>query len=458
MRYAEFPVADLVPYAGNARTHSDDQIAQIAASIAAFGFCNPVIVGEDGVLIAGHGRLHAAKMLGMISVPAIVIDHLTEAQRRTLVIADNKIALNAGWDEAQLARELRDLGALGIDLGLTGFSLEELDDLDVGGLDDDAGGGPFAVAPDADDEAVPTLRKDPVSQHGDVWICEGHRVMCGDSCDAGQVRHLCGGPVDACWTDPPYNVSYETKAGKIANDSMKDAEFRKFLLAAFECAFAMLRPGGAIYVAHSDTEGLNFRSAYKQAGFKLSGCLVWVKGSLVLGRSDYQWRHEPILYGWKPGAAHSWYGGRAKTTVFEIKDAAPLRISEDGSIQFDLMGETYVISGTGMSIETVRQSIIRAEKPSRSADHPTMKPVALVREMVENSTRPGHVVLDLFGGSGSTLVACHRGARYARLMELDDVYTDVIIRRWQDLTGRAATLEGDGRTFDALQAARLVAA
>lgn len=439
-------VADLVPYANNARTHPEWQIAQIAASIAEFGWANPLLIGPDNVLIAGHGRLLAAERLGIEKVPVIVLGHLTEQQRRALVIADNKIAENAGWDEELLRRELAALRDEAFDLDIVGFSETELEDL-LGDLDD-AGGVPELGDPDH----VPDAPATPISQRGMVWLLGDHRVMCGDSTSKADMAQLCGSQlVDACWTDPPYNVNYEGSAGKIQNDNMASSDFRRFLVDAFSATASVMKKGGAIYVAHADTEGQNFRAAFRDAGFKLSGCLVWVKPSLVLGRSDYQWRHEPILYGWKVGGPHKWYGGRTRTTVIEDQ-RPPLRFMPDGTVQVDIGGQVLVISGEKLSVETFDQSVIRADKPARNAEHPTMKPVGLILEMLENSTKRGDLVLDPFGGSGSTLIACHNAGRSARLMELDEKFCDVIVRRWQEYTGLEATLEGDGRTFEAVEA------
>lgn len=431
-------VADLVPYARNARTHSRDQIAQICRSIEEFGWTVPVLLDEAGGIIAGHGRILAAKKLGIVEVPCMVASGWSEGQKRAYVIADNKVAENAGWDLAMLSDELAALSDLGFDLGLTGFSDDELAGLVQEEID------PEGLIPD---DAVPEPGPAPLSRHGDVWLLGDHRVMCGDSTKLADVEALCGGEsIDACWTDPPYNVDYKGAAGKIANDNMADAAFREFLQAAFLSAFAVLRSGAPIYVAHADTEGENFRGAFREAGFKLSGCLVWVKPSLVLGRSDYQWRHEPILYGWKPGAAHAWFGGRARTTVFDAGEV-PFEVQLDGSVHVKSGGQTFVIRGEALTVEAVEGSVIRAEKPKKSVEHPTMKPVGLVRDMLVNSTRRGNSVLDLFGGSGSTLIACHKVGRVARLMEFDPKFADVIVRRWQEFTGREAVLEATGETF-----------
>jgi len=430
----------LIPYARNSRTHNDEQVQQIAASIREFGFTNPILISEDNDIIAGHGRLLAAQLLAIDEVPCIRLSHLTEAQRKAYVIADNKLALNAGWDDELLALELSELREDGFDLGLTGFSDDELDillhddDLDEEGL--------------VDDDQVPDTAKEYVSKPGDVWLLGDHRVMCGDSTSLDDVQKLVGErAIDCCWTDPPYNVDYEGSAGKIANDNMEDSEFRQFLTDAFVSAFAVMREGAPMYIAHADTEGYNFRGAFKDAGFKLSGCLVWVKPALVLGRSDYQWRHEPILYGWKPGAAHSWYGGRNKTTVFDAEDM-PYLIDADGGVQIDVGGGVLRISGENLQVEELVGSTIRAEKPKKSAEHPTMKPVDLVLGMLKNSSKRGDTVLDLFGGSGSTMIACQKSGRHARLMEFDPKFCDVIVRRWQEFTGKKATLEGTKKTFD----------
>ena len=442
------PVDDLLPYARNARTHPEWQIDQIAASIAEFGFCNPVLIGDDSVLVAGHGRLLAAKRLGLGKVPAITLAHLSPTQRRALVIADNKIAENAGWDEELLRAELADLQGEGVGLEITGFSEAELEDL-LGGLENEEP----APAPLGDPDFIPEPPPRPVSERGDIWLLGPHRVMCGDSTSQSEVDFMCAGQIDACWTDPPYNVNYEGVAGKIANDNLPENDFRQFLTRAFKAAMQVMKPGAPVYVAHAETEGLAFRTAFAAAGFKLSGCLIWVKPSLVLGRSDYQWRHEAILYGWKPGAAHPWYGGRKQTTV---RDGAvmPLRIMPDGTLQVDVANKTFVVSGKGLTVEAYDGSIIRAERPARNAEHPTMKPVALILEMLENSTQRGDKVLDLFGGSGSTLIACHKSGRVARLMELDERYCDVIVERWQTYTSEAASLESDGRSFEEVRRQR----
>ncbi len=445
------PVERLVPYIRNPRTHPEWQIAQIAASITAFDFVNPILIGSDDVIIAGHGRLLAAKFLGIKEVPVVVLGHLSETERRLLLIADNRIAENAGWDDEMLAFLLSGLRDQGADLAVTGFSDDDLDAL-LAGLGADA-----PPAEIGDQDFVPPPLPQPVTLSGDVWCLGKHRLICGDSTNVADVEKVCAGRLmDACWTDPPYNVNYDTAAGKIANDNLSSTAFRQFLSSAFAAVFKVMRAGAPIYIAHADTEGMNFRVAFRDAGFKLSGCLVWVKPSLVLGRSDYQWRHEPILYGWKPAAAHSWYGGRAKTTVIDGK-VEPVQIMPDGTVHVDVAGRLLVISGQNMKVDVIEGSIFRVARPARNAEHPTMKPVALIVEMIENSTRVGDLVLDVFGGSGSTLIACHKSGRVARLVELDRVYCDVIVERWQQFTGEVATLAETGETFAALSAMRLAA-
>ena len=441
------PPGDLTPYDRNSRTHSSEQVSQIAASIREFGFTNPVLVGEDGTIIAGHGRVLAALEIGMSQVPCLRITGLSDEQRRAYIIADNKLTLNAGWDDELLKLELGELRDLGFDLGVVGFDQSELDELfvDLDGLEEEG---------KTEDDEVPPIGGDFVSRRGDVWVCGDHRIMCGDSTVMSDIERLIGDElVDMCWTDPPYNVNYEGTAGKIENDNMGADAFLAFLTDAFVSVFSAVKPGGALYVAHADTEGLPFRTAFSSAGFKLSGCLVWVKPSLVLGRSDYQWRHEPILYGWKPGAPHRWFGGRKQTTVIDAEDL-PFVVKEDGSLLIDTGSGHLRVSGSDLQIEELVSSVLRHEKPSRNTEHPTMKPVGLVMQYLKNSSRRSDLVLDPFGGSGSTMIAAQKIGRVARLMELDPRFADVIVKRWQDFTGGQAVLEGTSDRFDDLRGKR----
>ncbi len=446
MQVEMIPVTELVPYARNARTHPDWQITQIASSIAEFGFTNPILIGGDNDIIAGHGRLLAAQQLQLEEVPVIRLSHLNEVQRRALIIADNRIAENAGWDETLLREELAALSDVSFDLDVLGFSDEELGEL-LG-----FGGEDTPPPPLGDEDHVPSPEPVHASVPGSIWLLGEHRLMCGDSTSSDQMGMLCDGAlIDAVWTDPPYNVNYEGVAGKIKNDNLSKDAFRKFLVDAFSCTAAVVRVGAPIYVAHSETEGVSFRRAFVEAGFKLSSCLIWVKPALVIGHADYQWRHEPILYGWKLGASHSWYGGRTNTTVFE-DDGKSLRVMPDGSLQIDLGDQVVIVEGEKMTMRSLDSTVIHHDKPVRSLEHPTMKPVSLIQQMLENSTKPGDLMLDPFGGSGSTLIACEKTGRKARLMELDPKYCDVIVARWQEYTGRQATLAGDKRSFDDIRA------
>lgn len=403
-KIAHWPIDKLLPYARNARTHSESQVAQIAASIAEFGFVNPCLVGGDGVLVAGHGRLMAARKLGLESVPVVVLDHLTQTQRRALVIADNRIAENSAWDEAMLRIELDALAEDGFDLDLTGFDPDALAELMAGDEPDNAG--------NTDDDAVPEAPETPVSKPGDVWVMGGHRLLCGDATNAASYdRVLDGEPVDMVFTDPPYNVNYANSAkdkmrGKdraILNDNLGDG-FYDFLLAALTPIVTHCR--GGIYVAMSSSELDVLQSAFRAAGGKWSTFIIWAKNTFTLGRSDYQRQYEPILYGWPEGATRHWCGDRDQGDVWQIK------------------------------------------KPQKNDLHPTMKPVELVERAIRNSSRPGNVVLDPFGGSGTALIAAEKSGRLARLIELDPKYVDVIVRRWQDWTGKQATREADGMAFD----------
>jgi DNA modification methylase len=427
------PVSGLTPYGRNSRTHSEMQIKQIEASIKEFGFTNPVLIDGKGGIIAGHGRVVAARNLGMATVPCVRLDHLTKAQKKAYIIADNQLALNAGWNFDVLAVEIDELNDEGFDLDLLGFSKDELNELI---------GTPDTVEGLTDPDDVPEPPEEPVTKLGDVWILGKHRLMCGDSCNVSDWDRLMGGAMaDIVWTDPPYNVAYESKnAGKIKNDNMNDKNFKQFLVDAYTCLFMVMKPGAAIYVAHADKEGLNFRAAFTAAGLKLSGCLIWQKNSMVLGRSDYQWIHEPILYGWKPGAAHHWYGGRKNTTVVAMGDDSPFVQQEDGSYSLTIGDRVFTVSAS-TTVEEHPSSIFYHDRPIRSSEHPTMKPVTLVERMLKHNAKPGDVVVDAFGGSGTTMISAHRLGMSARLMELDPKFCDVIITRWQNFTGQKAILE-----------------
>lgn len=391
MQINEVEVSALIPYAKNSRTHDDAQVAQIAASIKEFGWTNPILVDGDKGVIAGHGRLLAARKLGYDKVPVIELKHMTEAQKRAYVIADNKLALNAGWDNNFLALELQDLKDQDFDLTLLGFDDKELDALLA----------PEIVEGLTDEDEVPEPPKEPKTKLGDIYILGNHRLMCGDSTSIDAVEKLTDGLVDILVTDPPYNVAYEGKTKEaltIQNDSMGDDQFRQFLRDAFVAADSVMKQGAVFYIWHADSEGFNFRGACKDAGWKVRQCLIWAKDTMVMGRQDYHWKHEPCLYGWKEGAGHLWASDRKQTTIIECK------------------------------------------RPKRNDIHPTMKPVELMEYQILNNTKGQDIVLDLFGGSGSTLIACEKTGRKARLMELDPKYCDVIVKRWEDFTGKKAVL------------------
>jgi len=384
-------VETLLPYAKNSRTHSDEQVAQIAASIKEFGFNNPILIDKENTIIAGHGRLMAARRVGMADVPCIRLGHLTETQRKAYIIADNRLALNAGWDNELLTIELNDLLEDGFALDILGFDADELKNL----LD--------PIKPTeglTDEDEVPEVPEEPKTKPGDIYRLGKHRLMCGDSTSIDDLEKLCDGQLVDMWlTDPPYNVAYEGGTGlTIQNDNMEDDQFRQFLRDSYTAADMVMKPGAVFYIWHADLEGYNFRGAARDAGWTVRQCLIWKKSSLVMGRQDYHWKHEPCLYGWKDGAGHLWAADRKQTTILEF------------------------------------------DKPSRNGEHPTMKPVGLFEYQMLNNTKGGDIVLDSFGGSGTTLIAAEKNGRIARIMELDPKYCDVIVKRWEDFTGQKAEL------------------
>jgi DNA modification methylase len=423
----ERPLDQVVPYERNPR-RNDHAVEAVARSIAEFGFRQPIVVDEAGVVLVGHTRLKAARQLGLASVPVHVAVGLTDAQKRAYRIADNRVGEAAQWDDALLAAELADLRALDFDLSATGFTAADLVDM----LEPPAG--------QREPDAAPPVPAEPVSRLGDVWCCGSHLVVCGDSTQRSTIEAVCAGaPADVVWTDPPYNVDYQGAAGKIANDSMSDVEFRSFLARAFQATAEFMKPGAAIYVAFADGEpGLAFRQAFRDAAFKLAGTLIWRKSMFTLSRSDYQWQHEPILYGWKPGAAHRWFGGRKQTTVALYGADSPFTQLPDGSWRIELGDAVMCVAGDA-AVESLVSSVLYHDKPSRSEQHPTMKPVGLIERMLKNNARPGDTVLDPFGGSGSTLIAAERLGMRARLCELDPRYVDVIVRRWEEYSGQRAS-------------------
>ena len=396
-------VQELIPYLNNSRTHSEEQVNQICASINEFGFTNPVLIDEKDMIIAGHGRLLASKKLGMEEVPCIVLEGLTEAQKKAYIIADNKMALNAGWDEELLKIEIENLKELDFDMELTGFSVDELDD--ILGFDEEE----KEVEEDDFEVEVP---EEPKAKLGDIYQLGNHRLMCGDSTNEEDVKKLMGGEkVDLLITDPPYNVEIvggnhsespaeRKKKGNltIANDKMDNDSFHQFLYDVFTNAYSVLKDGASFYVWYASREVVNFQTSIEESGLTVKQELIWNKNSLVMGRQDYQWKHEPCLYGWKETDSHKWYGDRKQTTVIDW------------------------------------------DRPTRSDLHPTMKPIGLFDYQIKNSSKIGDNVLDLFGGSGTTIMACEQNGRKGYSMEFDPRYVDVIINRWEQYTGKKAIL------------------
>jgi len=378
------PIKELVPYVNNARTHSAAQITKLRSSLREFGFVNPIIVDRDYSVIAGHGRLIAAKEEGFSEVPCVFVDYLTEAQKKAYIIADNRYAEDAGWDEELLRLEIESLQGMEFNVELLGFEPAELNKLLTNGDD--------IQEDDFDVEAE--LQKPALTKPGDVWLLGKHRLVCGDSTKCETYKVLMDGKkANLVVTDPPYNVNYEGSAGKIKNDNMGNEAFYTFLFDAFKSMEEVMAQDASIYVFHADTEGLNFRKAFSDAGFYLSGTCIWKKQSLVLGRSPYQWQHEPVLFGWKKKGKHMWYSDRKQSTIWEF------------------------------------------DKPKKNGDHPTMKPLALIANPITNSSMTGCIVLDPFGGSGSTLIACEQTDRICHTIELDEKFCDVIVKRFIEQVG-----------------------
>ncbi len=398
MEYIKVKTSELIPYINNARTHDEAQIKKIQSSIREFGFINPVIIDDKNNIIAGHGRVQAALKEGITEVPCIKESHLSEYQKKAYILADNKLAELSGWDFDLLANEIEELKNSDIDIDMLGFDEKELLEL-------------IEEKHDAEEDGFDleeNLNAKEIVKRGDIWNIGKHRLMCGDSTNKEDVYKLVGEQkVDLLLTDPPYNVSYEGKTKdslKIENDSMPNEEFREFLKNAFIAADNVMKNGAVFYIWHADLEGYNFRGACADAGWKVRECLIWNKSSMVLGRQDYHWKHEPCLYGWKGGSGHLWNSDRKQTTVLNF------------------------------------------EKPSRNGEHPTMKPVSLFSYQLQNNTKEEDTVLDLFGGSGTTLIACEQTNRKCFMMELDEKYATVIIKRYIELTkneGEVYVMRGD---------------
>ena len=391
-RFEEVSIEKLVPYARNARTHSKEQIAQLRASLREFGFVSPAVIDADYNILVGHGRVQAAREEGYQTVPCVFAEDLTEAQKRAYILADNQLALNAGWDEEMLSVELSDLKDNAFDLSILGFAESDLEKLLNGESESDA--------KDDDFDLSTALEQATFVEEGDVWTVGKHRLVCGDATSKEDVAKLMDGKkANMLLTDPPYGVSFKSSSGlTIKNDSMKNEEFYNFLKASFDAVVEHMEKGGVGYVFHADTEGLNFRKAFVDSGFHLAGCCIWVKDSLVLGRSDYQWQHEPVLYGFLQNGSHPWFSDRKQTTIWNFK------------------------------------------KPKRNENHPTSKPLDLLGYPIGNSTQENAIVVDTFGGSGSTMMACEQLNRVCYMMELDPKYASVILRRYVEDTGDEANV------------------
>ena len=397
-RYELIEIVKIVPSATNPKIHDKNQIAQIRASFREFGVISPCVVDDEYNLLVGHGRLEAARQEGMKEINCVIVEGLTEAQKKGYLLVDNKLTENSPWDEELLMLNISELEGMDFDLDLLGFDASEIDKL----LNGDA------EAQEDDFDVDAELEKPTFSKTGDLWLLDNHRLVCGDSTKQETYDVLMDGKkANLTVTDPPYNVNYEGSAGKIKNDNMANEAFYTFLYDAFSCIEKSMADDASIYVFHADTEGLNFRKAFVDAGFYLSGTCIWKKQSLVLGRSPYQWQHEPVLFGWKKKGKHQWYTGRKESTIWEF------------------------------------------DKPKKNGDHPTMKPIPLLAYPITNSSMSNCIVLDPFGGSGSTLIACEQTNRICHTIELDEKFVDVIVNRYIEQVGSAenVTLIRDGKTY-----------
>lgn len=407
------PVADLIPYENNPRNIPQEAIDDVCESYTQCGVIDPIEIDENNVILSGHTRRLAAIRLGIDEVDVLKVTGLNEKQKRKYRILANKTGEKSSWDYELLEAELEDLDFDGYDFG---FDLSDFEPEDE-------------IIEDNYDEEPP---EEPVSKRGDIWQLGDHLLMVGDSTSAEDIATLMGGEQADLWlTDPPYNVNYEGTAGKIQNDNLGNAQFKAFLVAADKAAYQNMKPGAAFYIWHADSEGLNFRAACEETGLHVRECLIWVKNSFVLGRSDYQWRHEPCLYGWKEGAAHYFTDSRSESTVIpDAEEIDPKKMKK----------EELVALVEKILSDRLATTVIEMDKPTRNGEHPTMKPIKLFDYLIRNSTVKGDIVLDSFAGSGTTVMACEQNGRQARVMELDPRYADVIVNRWETFTGRKAKL------------------
>ena len=437
-KYENVSLNKLKPYKNNARTHSKEQIEKIALSIKEFGFINSVLIDGEYGIIAGHGRVLGAQKLGMEEIPCLFIENLTEEQKRVYILADNKLALDAGWDDKILREEIKALDELNFDISVTGFDLNGFDfnQTEIKFEEDNYNiKGSFAKAPK--------------SKYGDIYKLGKHRLMCGDSTLDKDVKELTNGTImDLGVTDPPYNVNYgsindgnygkkRVNANKILNDNMDNEAFCSFLKNFYAQMMSTLKPGAAFYVFHSDTERYNFEKSLHKVGGHIRQNLIWVKNGLVLGRQDYHWKHELCLYGWKDGAGHYFINDRTQTTVFEDK------------IDLDKMSKDELKQTVRELMDKrINTTVIHEDKTLRNDIHPTMKPIRLISRLISNSSIKGENVIDFFGGSGSTLISCEQLGRNCYTMERDPKYVDAIIDRWEKLTGKTAIKINEGEKIE----------
>jgi DNA modification methylase len=418
------PTDKLKPNARNPRKN-DPVVVKLVQSIESFGWTNPILALPNQTIIAGHTRWKAAQQAGLTTVPVIYLK-MTKAQADQYMIADNKLTELAEWDTEGLAELFAEFKTQGMDLDLTGFNTDEIATI-LGDKDYDNGL--------TDEDATPEPPKKPKSRPGDVYALGDHRLLCGDCTQPDAIQTLMDGKLaDMAWTDPPYNVNYKQKVTNyISNDNMSDVAFYTFLHAAYTSLLAGHKPGGIAYISHADSERVNFTKAFVDAGFYFAQALIWVKNSATLSRSDFNWKHEPILYGWKPGAAHYFCGNFCLTSVI------------DDDTDIEKLKKEDLLAIVKQIKEQTPETIIRCDRPTKSELHPTMKPIALIQRMLEWSSKPGQIVLDVFGGSGSTLIASQKTNRTCYTMELDPGYCDVIVQRWEEYTGKKATLLTGGK-------------
>lgn len=420
MEIKTIKINNIIPYHNNAKEHTEEQIEQLKNSIKEFGNNDPIAIDENNVIIEGHGRLMALKDLGFTEVECIVLTGLTEEQKNAYRIVHNQLTMNTGWDLDKLKSELNNISLDMLSLGLTedllDFTQEDLENVEDDNFDID--------------EALEEI-DEPITKLGDVWVLDKHKLLCGDATKQEDVLKLMdGAKADLYLTDPPYNVNVSNSQGMtIQNDNMSNKQFYEFLKAAFSSANENLKEGGAFYIWHADSEGYNFRGACYEIGWQVRQCLIWVKNNFNLGRQDYQWKHESCLYGWKEGAAHYFINDRTQSTIIEDKiDLNKLKKEEMLELLKELLSDK------------IPTTVIHEDKPLIDIDHPTMKPIKLISRLVANSSRKQDKVLDTFGGSGSTLIACEQLQRQCYMMELDPKYCDVIVKRWEALTGKKAVL------------------